>query len=105
MFIWYHFGPGGVGARATKNGRDVDTDALDDTKAESMELSETRFPVQFERFAMVTDSGGPRKSRGGLGVNRQLRILTPTALTTCSDRHRIPPWGLFEPNGVQWPLL
>ena len=94
-FIWYHFGPGGIGARATKDGRDVDTDALDNTKAESMELWETRFPVQFERFAMVPDSGGPGKNRGGMGVSRQLRILAPTTLTACSDRHEIPPWGLF----------
>ena len=93
-FIWYHFGPGGVGARATKDGRDGDCHAMTNAKTESMELWEARYPVRFERLEMIADSGGPGRYRGGLGVSRQIRVLEPTFLTGCADRHKIPPWGI-----------
>ena len=94
-FIWYHFGAGGNGARATKDGRDVSSDAMVNDKAESMELWETRFPVQFECFQLIIDSGGAGKNRGGIGRKRQMRMLEPHTVTACNDRQKIPPWGLF----------
>ena len=94
-FLWYHYGPGGNGARATKDGRDVESDTMVNDKGESMEIWETRFPVQFECFQMITDSGGPGKNRGGLGRKRQMRMLQPHTVTACNDRQKIPPWGLF----------
>ncbi|MQF70278.1 hydantoinase B/oxoprolinase family protein, partial [SAR202 cluster bacterium AD-804-J14_MRT_500m] len=93
-FIWYHFGPGGIGARLTKDGRNGDCHAMTNARTESMEIWETRYPVQFERLGLIMDSGGPGRYRGGLGVSRQIRVLAPTFLTGCADRHEIPPWGL-----------
>ena len=94
-FIWYHFGPGGCAARATKDGTDAECHAMSNSKTESMEVWEARFPVHFERFELITDSGGPGKHRGGVGVSRQIKVLQPTFLTGCADRHQIPPWGIF----------
>ena len=93
-FVWYHFGPGGTGARATKDGIHGDCDPMVNCKRESMEIWETRFPVRFERFELITDSCGHGKYRGGTGVSRKLEILRPTFLTGCADRHKLPPWGL-----------
>ncbi len=95
-FIWYLFGPGGLGARATKDGLNADHHAMTNGQIESMEIWETRFPLRFEKFEMITDSEGPGKYRGGLGVSRHVRLLQPTYLSGCPDRHIIPPWGLFE---------
>ena len=94
-FIWYHFGPGGIGARATKDGRSMDTDAMVNSRAESMELWESRFPLEFDRLALITNSGGAGENRGGLGASRHMRITSPTSITGCADRQKIPPWGLF----------
>ncbi len=94
-FIWYYFSPGGTGARATLDGRNVDNHSMSNAKNESMELWEARFPLRLEKYEIVTDSGGPGKHRGGVGVQRQMRILTPTSITGCADRHVIPPWGIF----------
>lgn len=94
-FVWYHFGPGGCGARATKDGTDAECHAMSNCKTESMELWEARYPVRFEKLEMITDSGGAGKYRGGAGVSRQIKILQSTFLTGCADRHQIPPWGIF----------
>ena len=94
-FVWYYFRPGGTGARATKDGHNVNCEAMCNTKNESMEVWETRFPVRFEKFEMITDSGGPGKFRGGLGLTQQMRILQPTFITAAADRRKMPPWGIF----------
>ena len=93
-FVWYHFGPGGTGARATNDGIHGECDPMINCKRESMEIWETRFPVRFERFELIPDSCGHGKYRGGIGVSRKMELLRPTLLTGCADRHKRPPWGL-----------
>lgn len=93
-FLMYIFEPGGGGARPNKDGNSVDWPVPANSKNESMEVWEARYPVQFERYEMIQDSGGAGRFRGGLGASRQLRVNLPTLITGCADRHRIGPWGL-----------
>ena len=93
-FLMYIFEPGGGGARPDKDGNNVDWPIPANANNESMEVWETRYPVEFEKYEMICDSGGAGKYRGGVGVTRQLKILIPTSITGCADRHRIGPWGL-----------
>ncbi len=95
-FLWYVFESGGCGARATKDGNNVEWHLMANCKNESMEVWETRYPVEFVEYTMLTDSGGPGKFRGGLGAVRRLKLLADTFVTGCADRHEVPPWGLHD---------
>ena len=44
----------------------------------------------------MPDSEGAGKFRGGMGLQRKVRVLGPgVSLTLSSDRAKITPWGLF----------
>jgi N-methylhydantoinase B/oxoprolinase/acetone carboxylase alpha subunit len=93
--LWYIFQSGGIGARPNKDGNNVEWPWLANGNNESMEIWEARYAVRFEKYEMVTDSGGPGRYRGGLGVSRQMQVLVPTYISGCGDRQKIRPWGLF----------
>jgi N-methylhydantoinase B/oxoprolinase/acetone carboxylase alpha subunit len=93
-FLWYIFESGGCGARSNKDGNNVEWHLMANCKNESMEIWEARYPVTFEGYQMVTDSGGPGRFRGGLGAVRRLRLEADTFVTGCADRHEVAPWGL-----------
>lgn len=60
-----------------------------------IELVEHQAPVLVERYALAEDSGGAGTHRGGLGVERQFRLLTDRAsLQLRSDRRRHRPYGI-----------
>ncbi|MBK5281611.1 MAG: hydantoinase B/oxoprolinase family protein [Nitrospiraceae bacterium] len=93
-FLMYLFEPGGAGARALKDGNNVDWPIIANAKNESMEVWESRYPVKFLAYEMITDSGGIGEYRGGLGAARRMEICVPTEVSACADRHVIPPAGL-----------
>ena len=77
---------------------------MSNCKSESMETWEVRYPVAFESYRLLPDSGGAGASRGGLGTERRLRVLTDTRLTGISDHHGIGARGMRDglpgvPNG------
>lgn len=94
-FVWYIFESGGCGARASKDGNSAEWHLMSNCKNESMEVWEQRYPVRFQRYELVPDSGGAGEWRGGLGVTRELEIMLPTVLTAIADRHVVAPPGLF----------
>jgi len=98
-FLWYHFGSGGCGARPTKDGNTADWHLMGNCKNESMEIWEARYPVEFEEFGLVTDSGGAGEHRGGLGVARKIQVTADTRITGCADRHQEPSWGIAGGGG------
>ena len=60
-----------------------------------IEILEMSFPVRVERYAIVPDSGGPGRCRGGCGVERVWRILGgPSQASVCCERTKSPPFGL-----------
>ena len=48
-----------------------------------------------ERYALVPDSGGAGRRRGGLGVERVVRARTPMTFNTQVERAHCKPWGLY----------
>lgn len=88
---------GGVGARATKDGVDATGPFLFGGRSNVIQLEplEAEFPVVFERYALAKDSGGPGTWRGGLAVDRTVRVQTPAEISVRSDRMRFPPPGRF----------
>src|SRR5260370_1406009 len=65
-----------------------------DTHNSPNEQIEAKFPLVIERYALVPDSGGAGRYRGGLGVERVVRARTDITLNTQIERAHCRPWGL-----------
>ncbi|MAG14663.1 MAG: 5-oxoprolinase [Dehalococcoidales bacterium] len=55
---------------------------------------EAESPVFIEKVDIVSDSGGPGRTRGGLGSMRYVRLLQDGTYSSMGDRGLIPPWGV-----------
>jgi N-methylhydantoinase B len=90
---------GSLGARSIKDGLDGQPIALfgGNENRPSVEAYEIEYPVRFNRFQFWTDSGGPGKWRGGLGLHREITVLEDAEVTVrAADRCVIPPPGIME---------
>jgi N-methylhydantoinase B len=69
---------------------------MTNTRNAPVEAIEAAYPLRVEFYGLVADSEGPGRHRGGLGMQRALRVLgEEVKLTVSSDRANVPPWGLF----------
>jgi len=87
QFLWYSYQSGGVGAHAGQDGNSAEWHLMANSKNESMEVWETRYPVEFLAYRLIDDSGGTGKWRGGLGTERRIKLLAATSLSAISDHH------------------
>jgi N-methylhydantoinase B len=86
---------GGWGAKLSEDGVSATVCSNDgDTHNSPNEQTEVKMPVVIERCALIPDSGGAGRLRGGLGVETVLRARTPLTITTQIDRAHCRPWGL-----------
>ena len=61
-----------------------------------VEMIEKTYPLRIERYEFVADSGGPGRTRGGMAIRREYRVLCDRAsLNVRSDKRKYPPHGLF----------
>jgi N-methylhydantoinase B len=91
------FGPlgGGWGAKMSEDGVSGTVCINDgDTHNSPNEQAEFKFPIVVERYALVPDSGGAGRHRGGLGVERVVRARDSLMVNNQSDRAHCRPWGL-----------
>ena len=91
------FGPlgGGWGAKRSEDGVSATVCLNDgDTHNAPCEQVETKIPVIVERHALLPDSGGAGRHRGGLGVERVVRMRAPVVYNSQIDRAHCKPWGL-----------
>src|ERR1700716_4219139 len=96
-FFIANFGPlgGGWGAKRGEDGISATVCINDgDTHNSPNEQAEAKFPLVVERYALVPDSGGAGRRRGGLGVERVVRARTNIMVNNQSDRAHCRPWGL-----------
>jgi N-methylhydantoinase B len=96
-FFIGNFGPlgGGWGAKRAEDGVSGTVCVNDgDTHNSPNEQVEAKFPIVVERYALVPDSGGAGRHRGGLGVERVVRARTDITLNTQIERAHCRPWGL-----------
>lgn len=84
---------GGWGAKPFADGESALL--FGDIRVIPVEVTEHKYPVRIDRYALREDSGGPGRFRGGLGIVRDYRCLDDIELLTGYDRHDCPPWGLF----------
>jgi N-methylhydantoinase B len=65
-----------------------------DTHNSPNEQTEAKFPIVVENYALIPDSGGAGKFRGGLGVERISRARSQITVNSQIDRVHCKPWGL-----------
>ena len=86
---------GAWGGRPDKDGIEAITNPSQNLSNTPVETMEAQHPVRVEEYALVPDSCGAGKWRGGLGVARSYRLLAPEAgLQLRADRMKILPYGL-----------
>jgi N-methylhydantoinase B len=94
-FVSYESVKGGFGARPTKDGINAVASTVSNMSNTPIEIIEMSFPLRVEEYALVPDSGGAGKFRGGLGVRRVWRVLERDAhAAVCCERTVTPPFGL-----------
>lgn len=94
---------GGMGGRATKDGKDGVQVNITNTSNLPVEAIELEYPLRVEEYALVEDSGGAGKFRGGMGILRSIRpIGHECEFNGVGERFRNHPWGIFggKPGGL-----
>jgi N-methylhydantoinase B/oxoprolinase/acetone carboxylase alpha subunit len=93
-FAYYETIAGGMGASARGAGPSATQTHMTNTLNTPVEAFEHQFPVRVEKYRVRRGSGGAGEHRGGDGIVRELRFLTPADVTILSDRRQRGPWGL-----------
>ena len=86
---------GGYGGRLTSDGPDAVQAHGQNTENAPVEETELNYPVRIERLALVEDSEGPGRHRGGLGLRKDYRFDLYTTFTVLADRDKAGPAGAF----------
>ena len=93
--VYFDLECGGWGAHPEEDGASGFSCGFHNIANAPMELIENDYPITFQRYGLVPDSGGAGKTRGGLGLERSFRVDSPEGTFTCNfDRFRTPPYGL-----------
>lgn len=96
-FMWYDWMAGGWGGRTDRDGSSATAPVFGPGLAvQPVEGQERLSPVLTSHHALVTDSAGPGKFRGGVGVSKggTLTDCTSTVMSYCCDRSRSVTWGI-----------
>ena len=96
-FIFYEYPAGGTGGFDADDGSNAvrTWTESDMTTVQPIEAVEQLYPVRIERLALREDSGGPGRRRGGLGLAREVRILSEGArLSVLAEKAVLPPFGV-----------
>lgn len=97
FFMWYDWMAGGWGGRVDRDGSSATAPVFGPGLAvQPVEGQERLSPVLTSHHALVTDSGGPGKYRGGIGVTKGgvLTDCDDTIISYCCDRARSITWGI-----------
>ena len=93
-FTYYETIAGGFGGRPTKDGMDGVQVGMTNTLNTPVESLETAYPLRVERYGLRPDSGGRGRHRGGLGVERAVRVERAATVSLLTERRRHAPAGL-----------
>jgi N-methylhydantoinase B len=94
-FLLLNIFGGGWGGRPNEDGESASVSICQgDVRNTPIELQEIKYPFIIEQHALRPDSGGPGKTRGGLGVALTYRCLQACKANINLERITTPPWGL-----------
>ena len=90
---FYETFAGGYGARWRSDGPDAVQAHGQNTENAPIEETELNYPVRIGCLALVPDSEGAGRFRGGLGLRKDYVFDRATTYTILADRDRFGPWG------------
>lgn len=97
IFMFYDWLPGGWGGRNGKDGSNVTTACFGTgLMAQPVEGQERTSPILCHEMEMLTDSAGPGKWRGGVGLRKTSTIgeADNVVISYICDRERAIVWGI-----------
>jgi N-methylhydantoinase B len=96
-YAHFHFEGVGWGGRRGMDGNNMVVTINGNCRNTPVEVFETRYPAfRIDSYRLVTDSGGPGKSRGGLGGERILTVTVPeVTVSALLNRMKTEPWGVL----------
>jgi N-methylhydantoinase B len=93
-FAFYEAMAGGYGARFSKDGIDAIQPHVQNTENSPVEETEASYPMRIVRYALIPDSEGAGKHRGGLGLRRDYTFEGEVVFSVLADAAKFAPWGL-----------
>ena len=93
-FTYYETVGGGDGAGPETDGMDGVQVGMTNTLNTPIEALEAAYPLRVERYAFRPDSGGDGRRRGGLGLERRVRVETAATVSLLTERRRRAPAGI-----------
>ena len=84
---------GGSGGRYYADGSDT-IHVVPDSRNLPTEFTESRFPFLVEKLGLAVDSGGAGQFRGGLGYEKDIRMLRDASFMSIADRSILSCWGV-----------
>jgi N-methylhydantoinase B len=90
QFVYLETLGGGAGARFDRDGLDGIHVHMTNTSNLPVEALENEYPLRVDEYGLIEDSGGAGRSRGGLGIAKQIRALVPGIVFSArSDSHTV----------------
>jgi N-methylhydantoinase B len=87
---------GGMGGRNDRDGKDGVQVHITNTSNLPVEAIEMEYPLRIEEYALVVDSAGAGRFRGGMGLRRCVRPVGHICeFNGVGERFRQAPWGIF----------
>lgn len=96
-FIFYEYPSGGTGGFSGADGNTAVRafNEGENVSIQSSEIVERKYPLRVRRNEIRPDSGGPGQYRGGVGLIREIEVLSEGArFSLLSDRNLVPPYGV-----------
>ena len=93
-FAYYETIGGGFGGRATSDGMDGVQVGMTNTLNTPVEALESAYPLRVEQYSLRADTGGDGRFRGGLGLERRIRIERDATVSLLTERRRHQPQGV-----------
>src|ERR1700733_9029746 len=85
-----------MGGRPHSDGPDTVEELMRNTRNNPLEDLGMHLPLICDRYELRDDVfPGAGRFRGGMGVIKSQRFLTPGSITHEADRHDDAPWGIF----------
>ncbi|MFC4277306.1 hydantoinase B/oxoprolinase family protein [Achromobacter aloeverae] len=89
-FVYLETLGGGAGARYDSDGMDAIHVHMTNTSNLPVEALENEYPLLMDEYAMIPDSGGAGRTRGGMSIAKQIRALVPGIVFSArSDSHTV----------------
>lgn len=96
MYVYLEAVGGGAGASFSHDGMDAIHVHVTNSSNLPVEALENEYPLRVVEYALVQDSGGSGRTRGGLGIAREIMALKEgTVFTARSDSHLRGSAGVF----------